>query len=269
MKSTHYPFIQNTFIDKIYFYLKFIIFVFITIWLIVIKVIFGIILPKYSIHIPRFFHKILLWLINIKVKTEGNICIQNKGMIYVSNHLSYIDIPVLGSLLAAKFVAKLEVSKWPIIGNFAKIGNTIFIKRLKNDLLKEKNIIEQEIASGEKVILFPEGTTSDGIRVLNFKSSLLSSVESQDSFIQPIVINYEGINGLPLNRGLKPVIAWYGDMDLKPHLLNLLKIFSITARVCFLEPINSKDFKNRKNMTLSLQNVIGDCYSDKINDKKI
>ena len=161
------------------------------------------------------------------------------------------------------------MSKWPIIGNFAKIGNTIFIKRLKNDLLKEKNIIEQEIAIGGKVILFPEGTTSDGIRVLNFKSSLLSSVESQDSFIQPIVINYEGINGLPLNRGLKPVIAWYGDMDLKPHLLNLLKIFSITARVCFLEPINSKDFKNRKNMTLSLQNVIGDCYSDKINDKKI
>ena len=269
MRSTQYPFIKRNFINNTAVFIKFFLFFFLTIFLIIIKFTCEILFPKYSIHIPCFFHKTLLWLINVKVKIEGDIYKNNKGIIYVSNHLSYLDIPVLGSLLSAKFVAKNEVAKWPLIGIFAKIGNTIFIKRLRHDLFKEKSILAQEIRSGGKVILFPEGTTSDGIRILDFKSSLFSSIESHDSYIQPIVINYEEINGLPLNRSLMPVIAWYGDMGLKPHLLNVLKLFSITARVYFLKPKNAKDFDNRKSMTLSLQNIIGESYSRKINDKKI
>ena len=129
----------------------------------------------------------------------------------------------------------------------------------------EKDSIQKEIDDGYKVILFPEGTTSDGIRILNFKSSLLSSVENQDYLIQPIIIKYEYINGLPLNRCLKPIIAWYGDMGLKKHLLNVLKLFSITAKVSFLNPIFAKDFENRKIMTFALQNVIFNEYSQKNN----
>ena len=72
------------------------------------------------------------------------------------------------------FVAKNEIARWPIIGRLAKMGNTIFIKRIKSNLVKEKDIIQKELNLGFRVILFPEGTTSDGIRVLKFKSSLLS-----------------------------------------------------------------------------------------------
>ena len=91
---------------------------------------------------------------------------------------------------------------------------------IQNEGKKNKSIIYDFISKGDNVILFPEGTTSDGIKVLKFKSSLLTSLEQKNILIQPIVIKYQSINGMPLNRWLKPIIAWYGDMDLKPHLVN-------------------------------------------------
>ena len=121
----------------------------------------------------------------------------------------------------------------------------------------------------ENILLFPEATSSDGIRVLKFKSSLFSSVENKDLFIQPVVIIYEKVNGFPLNRWLKPLIAWYGDMELKPHLLDLVKLFSITAKVKFLNPICAKDFKDRKSMTFFLHTVINNEYSKIINNKRV
>ena len=265
--NTNYPFVKSNFIEKCIFCLK-ILFVFIfTMFLIIVKIFCDFLLPKYSIHVPQIFHKLLVWMINIKIIVEGKIAKENKGLLFVSNHLSYIDIPILGSLMSVKFVAKNEIARWPIIGRLAKMGNTIFIKRIKSNLVKEKDIIQKELNLGFRVILFPEGTTSDGIRVLKFKSSLLSSIEKNNYQIQPIVINYERINGFPLNRWLKPIIAWYGDMGLKSHLLNVLRLFSIEARVRFLDPIYARDFKDRKSMTFALQNVIYSKYSQRFHDK--
>ena len=257
--------VKNNILDNIIFFTKLTIVLLISLFLISIKFFCDLFIPKISILIPQFFHKLIVWFINIKIIKEGKIPKHKNGLLFVSNHLSYLDVPILGSLLSAKFVAKSEVSIWPIFGSLARIGNTIFIKRLRKNLFKEKDTIQKEIDNGFKVILFPEGTTSDGIRTLNFKSSLLSSVENQDYLIQPIVIKYENINGLPLNRCLTPIIAWYGDMGLKKHLLNVLKLFSITAKVSFLNPIFAKDFENRKSMTFALQNVIFKKYSQKNN----
>ena len=133
-------------------------------------------------------------------------------------------------------------------------------------LKRNKAIIFDYISRGDNIILFPEGTTSDGIRVLKFKSSLLTSLEQKNILIQPIVINYISINGMPLNRWLKPIIAWYGDMDLKPHLINVLKLFSIKAKITFLPPLNGKDFKNRKDMTYTLHHAIDNFYSNEFNN---
>ena len=260
-----HPLIKNNFLDNTMFFTKLIIVIVISLFLILIKFFCDLLIPKFSIIIPKFFHKLIVWLINIKIIKEGQISKHANGILFISNHLSYLDIPILGSLLSAKFVAKDEVSRWPIFGWLARIGNTIFIKRLRKNVFKEKDSIRKEIDDGYKVILFPEGTTSDGIRILNFKSSLLSSVENQDYLIQPIIIKYEYINGLPLNRCLKPIIAWYGDMGLKKHLLNVLRLISITARVRFLNPIFTKDFEDRKSMTFAIENVIFNEYSQKNN----
>ena len=123
------------------------------------------------------------------------------------------------------------------------------------------------LSSHEKVFIFPEGTTSDGNRVLDFKSSSFASVENQNFIIQPIVIVYSDLNGIPINRWLRPMIAWYGDMDLKPHISKLVGLISIKAKLIYLKPVNSKDFENRKDLSNYLENRISKVYSSSLSKK--
>ena len=249
-------FVKVNFVDKISFYFKFLIFILLTIFLILFKTSLDLVTKRISQKIVQIFHKLVLWLVNINVEVIGERNLDNLPTLYVSNHLSYLDIPVLGSRLNGRFIAKNEISNWPIIGFLSKVGNTIFINRNLRFLKTNKSIIFDYISRGDNLILFPEGTTSDGIRVLRFKSSLLTSLEQKNILIQPIVIKYESINGIPLTRWLKPIIVWYGDMELKPHLINILKLFSIKAKITILPPLNGKDFTNRKDMTSTLHHVI-------------
>ena len=260
-------FVKINFLDKTLFYSKLFIFTLITIFLIFLKTFIQLFSKSISKKIVQIFHKFLLWLLNINVEVLGKKNLDNVPTLYVSNHLSYLDIPVLGSTLNGRFVAKNEISLWPLAGFLSKVGDTIFINRNLRFLKKNKSIILENISKGDNIILFPEGTTSDGIRVLKFKSSLLFSLEKKNITIQPIVIDYKSINGMPLNRWLKPIIAWYGDMDLKPHLVNILKLFSIKAKVTFLSPLNGKDFTNRKDMTSTLHHAIDTYYSNELNNK--
>ena len=123
------------------------------------------------------------------------------------------------------------------------------------------------LSSGEKIFIFPEGTTSDGNRVLEFKSSSFSSVENQSFIIQPIVIVYSDLNGIPINRWLRPMIAWYGDMDLKPHLSKLVGLMSIKAKLVYLEPVNTQNFENRKDLSNHVEDRIRKVYSSALSKK--
>ena len=259
-------FLKINFVDKGTFFFKFLIFVFLTIFLIFLKTFSRFISKRTSQKIVQIFHKMLLWLMNINVEIAGTINNSNVPTLYISNHLSYLDIPVLGSIINGRFIAKNEISNWPIFGYLSKVGNTIFINRNLRFLKKNKSIIYDFISKGDSIILFPEGTTSDGIRVLKFKSSLLTSLEQKNILIQPIVIKYRSINGMPLNRWLKPIVAWYGDMDLKPHLINILKLFSIKVQITYLPALNGKDFTNRKDMTYTLHHAIDNFYSNEFNN---
>ena len=259
-------FVKINFVDNISFYFKFLIFILLTTFLILFKTSLDLVAKRMSKKVVQIFHKLVLWLVNVNVEVVGERNLDNLPTLYVSNHLSYLDIPVLGSRLNGRFVAKNEISNWPIIGFLSKVGNTIFINRNLRFLKTNKSIIFDYISRGDNIILFPEGTTSDGIRVLRFKSSLLTSLEQKNILIQPIVIKYQSINGMPLNRWLKPVIAWYGDMHLKPHLINILKLFSIRVKIIFLPPLNGRDFTNRKDMTSTLHHVIDSFYSKELNN---
>ncbi len=259
-------FLKINFVDKISLYFKFVIFIFLTINLILLKTFLQTFTKRISQKLVQIFHKLVLWFININVEVIGNRNLKNVPTLYVSNHLSYLDIPVLGSTINGRFIAKNEISNWPILGYLSKVGNTIFINRNLSFLKTNKSIIFDYISKGDNIILFPEGTTSDGIRVLRFKSSLLTSLEQKNIYIQPIIINYESINGMPLNRWLKPIIAWYGDMDLKPHLINILKLFSIKAKIIILPALNGRNFTNRKDMTSTLHHAIDSFYSNELNN---
>ena len=267
-QNTYFSPIYNiSYLDHFIFNLKLIIFVLFSIPLLFAARFFGKIIPFFGEWIPVYFHKLLIWLLSVNVECEGEINKSNDSNLFISNHISYLDIPILGSVYPVKFVAKSEVENWPLYGFLAKLGRTIFISRNRSDSLVQKYKIFKSLSSDEKIFIFPEGTTSDGNRVLDFKSSSFSALEGQNYVIQPIVIVYSNLNGIPINRWLRPVIAWYGDMDLKPHLSALVNLRSIRARLIYLDRVNAKNFSSRKNLCKHLENKIKKVYSSALSKK--
>jgi 1-acyl-sn-glycerol-3-phosphate acyltransferase len=255
------PIDNLTYLDHFIFNLKLIIFVLFSFPLIFIALILGKIIPFFGKWLPVIFHKLLLWLLSINVEYEGNYQRAKDCNFFVSNHLSYLDIPILGSIFPLRFVAKSEVQFWPVFGFLSKLAGTIFIKRKRSDSIIQKSKIFDFLSSGDKVCIFPEGTTSDGNRVLDFKSSSFSALENQNFLIQPVVICYSDLNGIPINRWLRPVIAWYGDMDLKPHILKLVTLRSIKIKLIFIDPVCSSHFASRKNLSNYLEEKFKIFYS--------
>ena len=267
-ENLYYSPINNlSFIDNLIFYSKLVLFTVAFALLIILSLLLGRIIPSIEKWLPVLFHKMLLWLLSVKVEIVGESDQFKNSNLFISNHLSYLDIPILGSRFPLRFVAKSEVESWSIFGFLAKKGRSIFIRRVKTDSFNQKNKILDVLSSGEKVFIFPEGTTSDGNRVLEFKSSSFSSVENQNFKIQPIVILYSDLNGIPINRWLRPLIAWYGDMDLKSHLFKLIRLMSIKAKIIYLEPVNAKNFENRKDLSNYLEGRIRKIYSRALSKK--
>ena len=145
---------------------------------------------------------------------------------FVCNHISYLDILILGSNLNGIFVAKSEISKWPIINKLCKLGRTIFVDR--NNFIKVKDqvkLISDRLDKGLSVILFPEGTSSDGSKVLPFKSSLMGIIESKKEKnykVQPVSISYSKLDGMPVELKFRPFFAWFGNMNLVSHAWKFL-----------------------------------------------
>ncbi len=255
------PINNSSYFDHFIFNLKLIIFVLFSVLLLFVILFLGKTIPFLGKWMPVIFHKLLIWLLSIRIEFEGEINKSNDCSLFVSNHLSYLDIPILGSVYPVRFVAKSEVENWVLFGFLAKLGRTIFISRKRSDSFDQKNKIFKSLSSNEKIFIFPEGTTSDGNRVLDFKSSSFSALEGQNSIIQPIVLVYSDLNGIPINRWLRPLIAWYGDMDLKPHLSTIAHLKPIKARLIYLDKVNAKNFSNRKDLSKYLENKIKKVYS--------
>ena len=258
-----------TIIDGIAFYSKLLIILILLFPMILTSIFLGNMLPVIRKCFPVMFYRLLIWLLSIKIEYEGDFKNSTNSNFFVSNHLSYLDIPILGSMFPLRFVAKSEVKHWPILGFLSKLASTVFIKRIKSDSLYQKNKIFNLLSEGEKLLIFPEGTTSDGNRVLPFKSSSFSALENHNFIIQPLIIVYSDLNGIPINRWLKPIIAWYGDMELIPHLKILKNIKSINVKIIHLKPVNSINFSNRKELSNYLEQQAYASYSAALSRKKI
>lgn len=223
---------------------------------------------KYFYLIPKLYFKILLIIFGIKINSKGDE--ENKNILYISNHASYLDIIILGSRLNALFVAKSEISKWPLINRVVKLGKTIFVDRKKIlDIKYQVSVLEQKLTSGINIILFPEGTSSDGSRVLPFKSSLFAVTEKKllNHYVQPISISYTGMDGLPMCRKFLPFFAWYGNMDLAPHAWKFLGLSSCEVDLYFHKKIPFSKFNSRKDASKYCFDVISDQVTKDLNKK--
>lgn len=203
--------------------------------------------------VPHWYHRVVCGLLGVRVHLSG-APIAPGPVLIVSNHISWLDIPVLSSVAPLSFVAKQEVSTWPFISTLAKLQRTLFIDRTKRTAVADtRNEILERLEAKERIVLFAEGTSSDGNQVLPFKSSLFAAIEPNERngnghLIQTCAIVYTHIHGLPMNRQQRPAIAWYGDMDMLSHAWGVLKGGPLDVRVRFGEPISIAELGDRKKL---------------------
>ena len=230
-------------------FLRLIIYLLLTLALLPFQFIIVFFIKNYAYIIPYFYHKICLRIFGIKIKTFGKVSI-NFPILLISNHASYLDIIILGSLFKTSFIAKKEISKWPLLGILAKLQNTIFIDRRVSSLKNQENQIIKHLNEKKNLVIFPEGTSSDGNRVLPFKSSLFNIFEknlNSKILVQTITIVYKKINGVPMNRLERKNITWHSNMDLIPNIFNVLKKLSIEVEVIFNDEfLPSKEYDRKK-----------------------
>jgi len=217
---------------------------------------------------PKLYHSGVLRVFGIKITSVGSMQ-SSHPTLFICNHISYLDIFVLGAVINGAFVAKAEVAKWPVAGYMAKLQRTVFIERQRRSRTGEqRNLLQSRLEDGDNIILFPEGTSFDGARVLPFKSALFAAAEQKigDSSIkvQPVSIAYTTMDGLPLTRAQRPSVAWYGDMSLLPHILNFLKASKTEVTLKFHTPVSMDEFKNRRQLSTHCHNIIAKGVEDVI-----
>ena len=190
---------------------------------------------------------------------KANLNNKNMGVLYIANHVSWFDIICLGTLLNARFIAKKEVSQMGIFGFLAMLSNTFFIdNENKNKIIEYNYLIQKKLKAGENFIIFPEGTTSDGNGIKNFKSSMLECAfdNNNEIKIQPISICYSKLNNIPMGIYLRRNIAWVGDTSMVAAMANFLRSGRITVDIIFHDLMSVNNFKNRKELAAHCEKQI-------------
>jgi len=209
-----------------------------------------------NIAFARTYHRVLCRLIGLRVQVVGQPA-AGGSVLYVSNHSSWLDILVLGGVVEAAFVSKAEVGKWPVVGTVARLGRTVFVSRRRNETGREAQEIRDRLAGGDSIILFPEGTSNDGTRVLPFRSSFLAAAQHAKQ-VQPISLVYDRLGGLPACRRDRPLFAWYGEMDIATHFWRIARRSGARATVLLHEPADPAAFPDRKALTAAASGVVAD-----------
>lgn len=219
---------------------------------------------------PMRYHRLVCRLLGLRVNLRGAID-EARPLLIVANHASWLDIPVIGSLVPLSFVAKREVADWPVFGLFARLQRSVFIDRNRRASRDANHALAHRLKQGEVIVLFAEGTSSDGNRVLPFKSAILGAAgqaarESHLDLVtlQPMAVAYTHRHGLPIGRIERPFYAWYGDMDLLPHIWGVLKHGPVDVSVALGPARASTDFADRKALARALEDEVKRMFTAEI-----
>lgn len=210
----------------------------------------------------RLYWRVVASLLGVRVRVVGERIQPGRPVVFVSNHSSWLDIPTLGGLLDACFVSKAEVGRWPGISIVAKLGRTVFVSRRAGETARERDEMRARLADGDSLLLFAEGTSSDGSRVLPFRSAFFSIVEGEGDrpapLVQPVSLVYDRLGWLPTSKAVRPVFAWYGDMNLGPHFWRLAQQRGLRATVVLHPPLDPAQFPSRKALAQAAWAVVAD-----------
>ncbi len=212
--------------------------------------------------IATHYYRVLCRLLRIRVRVVGDP-VHDRAVLFVSNHVSWADILVIGSIAPVAFVAKREVASWPLVGVTARLQRTVFVDRARRHQTSQAVAeIVKRLVDGTSVVLFAEGTSSDGNRVLPFRSALVGAMEGAGAraehgiLIQPMSISYTSLHGIPMGRQHRTLVAWYGDLDFMPHVRAFIARGAVDAVVSYGEPFAADGVTDRKAMTKRLEGAV-------------
>lgn len=213
--------------------------------------------------LPCWYHRQVCRLLNLRVHTSCSVA-SDRPVLIVSNHVSWLDIPALSSVAPISFIAKKEVDGWPFVGWLARLQRCLFIDRQRRSAVHSTSReMMNRLAEGDHLVLFAEGTSSDGNRVLPFKSSLFGAAKpgaaqdkAPDIYVQTFAVAYTRLHGLPLGRAQMPRVAWYGDMEMLNHAWQILKSGPVDVHVTVGEPIPLDEFSCRKDLARYVEQKI-------------
>lgn len=207
---------------------------------------------------PHWYHRHVCRLIGVRLNIEGAVA-QGQPVLLISNHTSWLDIPVLSAVAPVSFVAKKEVGTWPFVSWLAKLQRTVFVDRERRSATADAaSEITTRLRAGDAIVLFAEGTSSDGNRVLPFMSSLFGAViqpkvasEMQppaDVAVQTVAIVYTHHHGVPFSREQRPHVGWYGDMEMTGHAWQVLGSGPLDVTIRIADPVPLDSFSGRKQL---------------------
>lgn len=223
---------------------------------------------------PNWYHRQVCRVLGIHLHVEGAVR-QDGPVLLVSNHTSWLDIPVLSAVAPVSFIAKKEVGGWPFVSSLARLQRSVFVDRNRRQAAGDTaNEIVDRLALGDAIVLFAEGTSSDGNRVLPFKTSLFAAikpartghdagaaVEADKSApaVQTVAVVYTHLHGVPLGRADRPRVGWYGDMEMQSHAWELLGSGPLDVTVRVSAPVPLSDYADRKVLAMSSERAVRDA----------
>jgi len=223
--------------------------------------------------LPHAYHKFVCRLLGIRVRISGALD-PNRPVLLVSNHVSWLDIAALSTVAPLSFVAKSEVGAWPVVSWLAKLQRSVFVDRSRRTIVKDKaGEIAERLAQGDNIVLFAEGTSSDGNRILPFRSSLFSAASltpnaandnGPEAAVQTVAIAYTHLHGLPILRHERPFVAWYGDMDMLSHAWNVLKSGPLDVTIRLGEPVRLASLRDRKQLAAFSEAQVRQYYIEQV-----
>lgn len=212
--------------------------------------------PSMARVFPRHYHRLVCRILGVRVEVVGTAPV-NGPLLIASNHVSWLDIVVLSAIAPVSFVAKKEVAKWPLFGSLARLQRTVFVDRERRHATGgSRDEMRERLKADDILVLFAEGTSGDGRSVLSFKSSFFGAADEPGVLVQPVTLAYRGHRNLPMNRRLLPTYAWYGDMEMVPHLLGAVRSGPIEVTVVCHAPLPLSDELTRKELARHAENEV-------------
>ena len=212
--------------------------------------------PRMARTFPMYYHSLVLRILGVRVKIDGEVLKQGP-VIFAANHVSWLDIVILSSVAPVSFIAKRDVKSWPFFGALAQLQRTVFVDRDRRHTTgTSRDEMQERLKAGDMLVLFAEGTSGDGARVMPFKSAFFAAAEHPGVSVQPLSVVYTGHRNLPMTRRMRPLYAWYGDMAMPPHLWAAMAHGPIEVKVVCHPPLTIAKMGDRKSLAKHAERAV-------------